>query len=84
MTHVSQIFRSKTYSVLNKFEQMKGKTVVGVFKLKSETNHTVIVFVNEATILITDNGSVVRETDIMDYELKELEELTGITEDQLF
>lgn len=84
MTHVSQIFRSKTYSVLNKFEQMKGKTVVGVFKLKSETNHTVIVFVNEATILITDNGSVVRKSDIMKHELKELEELTGITEDQLF
>ena len=84
MTHNSQIFRSLSYSVLDSVEQMKGKTTIAVFKLKSETDHTVTAFVTDATILILDNGSVVGLTNIMDYELKQLEELTGIKEEQLF
>ena len=83
MTHLSQIFKSNYYTVLDSLKQMKGKTVIGVFNLKSDTGRIVIAFVNEGTILILDNGFVVSKEHILRPELDELESLTGIKESQL-
>ena len=79
MKHPSQIFTSRTYKVLESFEEMKGKTVVGVFHVADLT-----MLVNTGTILILgDEGSVVTKDELIDTDFDALEDFTEITRDQL-
>ena len=82
MIHISQIFTSLHYKVLDSFEEMKGKTVIGVFQLSCGVK----VFVNEGTILFLtsyDERVEIAVKGLVDIIFPELEEKTGITKDQL-
>lgn len=79
MTDVSQIYRSRTYKILESKFDMKGKTTIGVIQLASD----VTAFVNTGTILVLDNGNVLKTSDLLDSHLTILEEETGIKKDQL-
>jgi hypothetical protein len=79
MTHVSQIYRSRTYKILESVEDMKYKTVVGVIRLSKKT----VAFVNTGTILVLERDRVVSKDNLLMEEIQELTEQTGITFDQL-
>lgn len=79
MTHVSQIYRSTTYKLLESVEDMKHRTVVGVIRLSNRS----VAFVNTGTILVLEKDRVVSKDNLLMEEIQKLEEMTGITFDQL-
>jgi len=80
MTHVSQIHRSLSYSVLNSEKELVGKTILAVVKLSERAT----AYITNFTILVLDKGSVVSKENLLTREIAELEKLTGIKEYQLF
>ena len=83
MKHVSQIYRSTTYKILDSKSEMVGVTVIGVFDI-GRVDESVTAFVNTASILVLDNlGRVVTKDNLLDSDIEGLEMFTGITKNQL-
>jgi hypothetical protein len=79
MTDLSQVYRSTTYKILESKEDLKGKMIVGVFKLSEKTT----AFVSTGTILVLEKDRVVSKDNLLMEEIQCLYSVTGITFDKL-